>query len=131
MISHCIPAAGIAGLIKMALALHHRVLPPTLCDEVNPELGVDETPFYVNTQHRAVDLAAGRAAASRRQRVRIRRHQRACDPRGGAARGATARSADIVARGIVRAVCRHRRGAEHSARPTRGGADEESDVAPG
>jgi acyl transferase domain-containing protein len=31
LISHCIPAAGIAGLIKPALALHHRVLPPTLC----------------------------------------------------------------------------------------------------
>ncbi|HWG10210.1 MAG TPA: beta-ketoacyl synthase N-terminal-like domain-containing protein [Rhodanobacteraceae bacterium] len=50
MISHCIPGAGIAGLIKMALALHHRVLPPTLCDEVNPQLGIDETPFYVNTR---------------------------------------------------------------------------------
>lgn len=49
MISHCIPAAGVAGLIKVALALHHRVLPPTLCDEVNPELGIDQTPFYVNT----------------------------------------------------------------------------------
>lgn len=50
MISHCIPGAGIAGLIKMALALHHRVLPPTLCDEVNPQLGIHETPFYVNTR---------------------------------------------------------------------------------
>lgn len=30
MIGHCIPAAGIAGVIKTALALHHRVLPPTL-----------------------------------------------------------------------------------------------------
>ena len=49
MISHCIPAAGIAGLIKTALALHHRVLPPTLCDEVNPELGI-QAPLYVNTQ---------------------------------------------------------------------------------
>jgi acyl transferase domain-containing protein/phosphopantetheinyl transferase len=49
MISHCIPAAGIAGLIKTALALHHRVLPPTLCDEVNPELGL-EAPLYINTQ---------------------------------------------------------------------------------
>jgi len=38
MISHCIPAAGMAGLIKTALAVHHRVLPPTLCDEVNPAL---------------------------------------------------------------------------------------------
>ena len=50
MISHCIPAAGIAGVIKMALALHHRVLPPTLCGEVNPDLGIGETPFYVNTR---------------------------------------------------------------------------------
>jgi acyl transferase domain-containing protein/phosphopantetheinyl transferase (holo-ACP synthase) len=49
MISHCIPAAGIAGLIKTALALHHKLLPPTLCDEVNPELGIDRTPFFVNT----------------------------------------------------------------------------------
>lgn len=50
MISHCIPAAGIASLIKMALALHHRVLPPTLCEQVNPELGIERTPFYVNTR---------------------------------------------------------------------------------
>ena len=32
MIGHCIPAAGMAGLIKAALALHYRALPPTLCD---------------------------------------------------------------------------------------------------
>lgn len=53
MISHTIPAAGVAGLIKVALALYHRVLPPTLhCDEPNPELGLDRTPFYVNTETR-------------------------------------------------------------------------------
>jgi acyl transferase domain-containing protein/phosphopantetheinyl transferase len=50
MISHCIPAAGIAGLIKTVLALHHRTLPPTLCEVVNPELGIAATPFYVNTE---------------------------------------------------------------------------------
>ena len=50
MISHCIPAAGVASLIKMALSLHHRVLPPTLCDRVNPELGIEQTPFFVNTR---------------------------------------------------------------------------------
>jgi acyl transferase domain-containing protein/phosphopantetheinyl transferase len=51
MISHTIPAAGVAGLIKVALALHHRVLPPTLhCDEPNP--GLDGTLFYVNTETR-------------------------------------------------------------------------------
>lgn len=49
MISHCIPAAGIAGLIKTSLALHHKILPPTLCAEVNPELGIEQTPLYVNT----------------------------------------------------------------------------------
>ncbi|WP_053733904.1 type I polyketide synthase [Nocardia sp. NRRL S-836] len=30
MIGHAMPAAGMAGLIKAALALHHRTLPPTL-----------------------------------------------------------------------------------------------------
>lgn len=50
MISHCIPAAGVAGLIKCALALHHKVLPPTLCETVNPELEIEHTPFYINTQ---------------------------------------------------------------------------------
>lgn len=53
MISHCIPAAGIASFIKTALAVHHKILPPTLCDEVNPELGVDSTPFYINTRSSA------------------------------------------------------------------------------
>lgn len=52
MISHCIPAAGIAGLIKTALALHHKILPPTLCEKVNPDLGIEETPLYVNTRPR-------------------------------------------------------------------------------
>ncbi|HRI17213.1 MAG TPA: beta-ketoacyl synthase N-terminal-like domain-containing protein, partial [Burkholderiaceae bacterium] len=52
MISHCIPAAGIAGLIKTTLALHHKVLPPTLCEEVNPELGIERTRLYVNREVR-------------------------------------------------------------------------------
>jgi acyl transferase domain-containing protein/phosphopantetheinyl transferase len=52
MISHCIPAAGIAALIKTSLALHHKVLPPTLCDTPNPALGLAGTPFYVNNDLR-------------------------------------------------------------------------------
>ena len=52
MISHCIPAAGIAGIIKTALALHHKVLPPTICGELNPELGVERSPLFVNTEAR-------------------------------------------------------------------------------
>jgi acyl transferase domain-containing protein/phosphopantetheinyl transferase len=52
MISHCIPAAGVAGLIKTSLALYHRVLPPTLCEQPNPALGIEETPLYLNTATR-------------------------------------------------------------------------------
>lgn len=53
MIGHTMPAAGIAGVIKTALSLYHRVLPPTLhCEEPNPALHLEETPFYVNTETR-------------------------------------------------------------------------------
>ncbi len=39
MIGHAMPAAGAVSLIKAALALHHRMLLPTLhCDEPNPAL---------------------------------------------------------------------------------------------
>ena len=37
MIGHAMPAAGAAGLIKAAFALHHRVLPPTLHAEQGHE----------------------------------------------------------------------------------------------
>ncbi|MCX5899297.1 MAG: type I polyketide synthase, partial [Proteobacteria bacterium] len=52
MISHCIPAAGIAGIIKSALALHHKILPPTLCEDVSSELDIESTPLYINTTTR-------------------------------------------------------------------------------
>ncbi|MEC4982592.1 MAG: beta-ketoacyl synthase N-terminal-like domain-containing protein [Oscillatoria sp. PMC 1068.18] len=51
-IGHCIPAAGAASLIKTALALYHKILPPTLCEEINPELGLEESPLYVNSEPR-------------------------------------------------------------------------------
>jgi acyl transferase domain-containing protein/phosphopantetheinyl transferase (holo-ACP synthase) len=52
MISHTVPAAGVAGLIKAALALHHKVLPPTLCEHPNPKLQLEKTNFYINTETR-------------------------------------------------------------------------------
>ena len=52
MISHTVPAAGVAGLIKAALALHHKVLPPTLCENPNPKLQLEKSNFYINTETR-------------------------------------------------------------------------------
>lgn len=59
MISHCIPAAGIAGLIKAALALHHKLLPPTLCEKISPDLNIENTPFYVNVSTRPWIASSG------------------------------------------------------------------------
>ncbi len=51
MLGHLMPAAGMAGLIKTALAVYHRTLPPTLhVEEVHPELR--DSRLYVNTKTR-------------------------------------------------------------------------------
>jgi len=52
MISHTMPASGIAGLIKTSLALHHKVLPPTICEEPHSRLSDPDTRFYLNTEAR-------------------------------------------------------------------------------
>ena len=52
-VGHLDIAAGVAGLIKTALALKHRVLPPSLFYErPNPSIDFDNSPFYVNTRLR-------------------------------------------------------------------------------
>ena len=49
-IGHLDAAAGIAGLIKTALALKFNQLPPSLhFTAPNPKLGLENSPFYVNT----------------------------------------------------------------------------------
>ncbi len=52
MIGHTKCTAGVAGLIKVALALHRRVLPPTLHVERPNKAFAQESPFYVNTEVR-------------------------------------------------------------------------------
>jgi polyketide synthase PksJ len=49
-IGHLDAAAGIAGLIKTVLVLHHRVIPPSLnFERPNPGNDLENSPFYVNT----------------------------------------------------------------------------------
>ncbi len=51
MIGHTKSTAGLAGLIKVALALYHKVMPPTLGIETpNPKLHSSESPLYVSTE---------------------------------------------------------------------------------
>jgi acyl transferase domain-containing protein/NAD(P)H-dependent flavin oxidoreductase YrpB (nitropropane dioxygenase family)/short-subunit dehydrogenase len=53
MIGHTKATAGVAGVIKAALALHHRVLPPTIgVTEPNPKARFADSPFYVNSEPR-------------------------------------------------------------------------------
>ena len=52
-IGHTKAAAGAAGLFKAVMALHHRVLPPTIkVDRPNPALGLEDSAFYINTEAR-------------------------------------------------------------------------------
>ena len=48
-IGHLLTAAGIAGLIKVILAIKHRTLPPTIhYDHLNEHIDLKDTPFYIS-----------------------------------------------------------------------------------
>jgi iturin family lipopeptide synthetase A len=50
-IGHLDAVAGVAGIIKCALALHHRMLPPHInFDKPNLKIKFEDSPVYVNTQ---------------------------------------------------------------------------------
>ncbi|MFB1481089.1 non-ribosomal peptide synthase/polyketide synthase, partial [Corallococcus sp. RDP092CA] len=49
-VGHLDTAAGLAGLMKAALALHHGEIPPSLhFEHPNPQIDFDAGPFFVNT----------------------------------------------------------------------------------
>ena len=51
MIGHTKSAAGVSGLLKVSLALYHKVLPPTLhVKKPNAKLREEGVPFFVNTE---------------------------------------------------------------------------------
>jgi acyl transferase domain-containing protein/NAD(P)-dependent dehydrogenase (short-subunit alcohol dehydrogenase family) len=53
MIGHTKAAAGSAGIIKAALALKHKVLPPTIkAQEPDPDLKLNQSAFYINSERR-------------------------------------------------------------------------------
>jgi polyketide-type polyunsaturated fatty acid synthase PfaA len=61
-IGHTKAAAGAASLIKTALALHHKILPPTInITEANPKLDIQNSSFYLNTETRPWIRAEGEA----------------------------------------------------------------------
>lgn len=54
-IGHTDTAAGVAGLIKAALVLNHRQIPPSLhFERPNPQIDFANSPFYVNTSLRVL-----------------------------------------------------------------------------
>jgi acyl transferase domain-containing protein/NAD(P)H-dependent flavin oxidoreductase YrpB (nitropropane dioxygenase family)/NAD(P)-dependent dehydrogenase (short-subunit alcohol dehydrogenase family) len=53
MIGHTKCAAGVAGVVKVALALHHKLLPPTLhVQQPNTQAKFSDSPFYINSEPR-------------------------------------------------------------------------------
>ena len=59
-LGHLEAAAGIAGLMKLALCLQHRQMVPTLhVDQVNPKIGLEETRFRIAQKITAWPLLKG------------------------------------------------------------------------
>jgi len=62
---HAVTAAGVAGVIKILLALKHKKIPPSLHFQTgNPAIDFAGSPFYVNTSLRDWPAAPGRPRAA-------------------------------------------------------------------
>lgn len=59
-IGHCLGAAGIAGVIKLLLALKHRQVPPTInFERLNEHIELKGSPFYINGELQEWELKGG------------------------------------------------------------------------
>ena len=64
-LGHLNTASGIAGLVKVVLALHHKELPPSLhFNRPNPRINFARSPFFVNATLRAWDASPRCAGVS-------------------------------------------------------------------
>ena len=58
-IGHLKAAAGAAGILKTVLALHNKVLPPSVhCEKPSPDIDFAHSPLFVNTELRQWDTPA-------------------------------------------------------------------------
>lgn len=63
-IGHADTAAGLAGCIKVALSLENNTIPPTLnYQQINPEIPLANSPFYIADKPSAYENAQGNRAA--------------------------------------------------------------------
>ncbi|WP_217560149.1 type I polyketide synthase [Paenibacillus sp. GbtcB18] len=59
-IGHLDTAAGVIGLIKAALVLKHKIIPPTIhFENPNPRIDFQNTPFFVNSELTSWEAADG------------------------------------------------------------------------
>lgn len=59
-IGHLIKAAGIAGVIKILLAMKNRMIPPSInFEKLNEHITIDNSPFYINTKLQPWEVAPG------------------------------------------------------------------------
>src|SRR5436305_4401433 len=52
-IGHTVSSAGVAGVLKVLLAMKHQQIPPTInVEEANPQIDWQSSPFFLNTELR-------------------------------------------------------------------------------